>query len=771
MGPRRRRRGAGGHLAGPPAAGLAARRAVPRRRRGRADRGRPGGVRRRGDSSRSPPRGAGRRAARVRRRGLSGPPEARRVRRRGRGRAPVAARPPGGRGRRCRATARCRRAPVRPPRPGRDAARRARDGVLTGRARGRRRHSARRWLGPDGHSARRWLGPDGHSARRSPGRAGPRRGPGRRSGRMARRARALHRSAPVPGRRARAGLTVLARDRRGVPAAMDARVVGRSGGRQLGPEPRDALARHRRALPGRDPRGAAGRAGPALARARDAGHLVRASPEGARRRDGRAPRHLLPGASRAGPDRGRVRPRDRSGPVAGPGRPPRAPAGRRSAHRRLQDRCGDHGRPSRREPAARRVPAGRGAWSLRRCHDERGSCPGLPRPGRGCTGDAAAAAAERGRARCGDDRGPLHRGARHERRALRRSREPDLSDLPGPPQLPRPTGGAAAMTLTPREGRTAAELARLIDPTRLPTPEQEAVIEAPAEPLRVIAGAGSGKTETMATRVLWLLDNYDLRPEEVLCLTFTRKAAGEIAERVRRHLGRLRSVDAVAVARAGSRTGPTALGLGEPTMATYNSYAAGLVKEHGLRLGVDPDAALLSDAGQWQLVSQLVESWTEDLSVDNADSTVTAAVISLAQACHEHLREPAEVQNEIRELTAHIRALPRTADGSGPGAPYAEIAPVLASLDARAELMDLVQAFRRAKRERSVLDFGDQVAIAARLAALPAVAEAERSRYRVVLLDEFQDTSYAQLQLLARLFGSGHPVTAGRAAAAARTRC
>ena len=314
------------------------------------------------------------------------------------------------------------------------------------------------------------------------------------------------------------------------------------------------------------------------------------------------------------------------------------------------------------------------------------------------------------------------------------------------------------MTLTPREGRTAAELARLIDPTRLPTPEQEAVIEAPAEPLRVIAGAGSGKTETMATRVLWLLDNYDLRPEDVLCLTFTRKAAGEIADRVRRHLLRLRAADAAAGVQPG--TGPVGLGLGEPTMATYNSYAAGLVKEHGLRLGVDPDAALLSEAGQWQLVSQLVESWTEDLSVDNAVSTVTAAVISLAKACHEHLREPAEVQAELRALATRLRALPRAADGTAPGTPYGEVAPVLASLDARAELMDLVQAFRRAKRERSVLDFGDQVAIAARLAALPAVAEAERSRYRVVLLDEFQDTSYAQLQLLARLFGSGHPVTA-----------
>ena len=318
------------------------------------------------------------------------------------------------------------------------------------------------------------------------------------------------------------------------------------------------------------------------------------------------------------------------------------------------------------------------------------------------------------------------------------------------------------MSLNRRPGRSAAELARLIDPRRLPTREQEAVIEAPAEPLRVIAGAGSGKTETMATRVLWLLDNYDLRPEDVLCLTFTRKAAGEIADRVRRHLGRLRAADAASGAAPSAQqgTGLLGLGLGEPTMATYNSYAAGLVKEHGLRLGVDPDATLLSDAGQWQLVSQLVESWTEDLSADKAVSTVTAAVISLAKACHEHLRDPAEVRGEIRELAAGIRALPRAADDGKPGKPYAEVAPVLAALDARAELMDLVEAFGRAKRERSVLDFGDQVAIAARLAALPAVALAERSRYRVVLLDEFQDTSFAQLQLLARLFGAGHPVTA-----------
>ena len=72
-----------------------------------------------------------------------------------------------------------------------------------------------------------------------------------------------------------------------------------------------------------------------------------------------------------------------------------------------------------------------------------------------------------------------------------------------------------------------------------PTDEQTAVIEAPLEPALVVAGAGSGKTETMASRVVWLVANGIVRRDEVLGLTFTRKAAGELAERIQRRLARL----------------------------------------------------------------------------------------------------------------------------------------------------------------------------------------------------------------------------------------
>src|SRR5476649_666078 len=79
----------------------------------------------------------------------------------------------------------------------------------------------------------------------------------------------------------------------------------------------------------------------------------------------------------------------------------------------------------------------------------------------------------------------------------------------------------------------AAEIARALGQPP-PTDEQAAVIESPSSSCLVVAGAGSGKTETMAGRVVWLVANGLVRPDQVLGLTFTRKAAAELAARVRR---------------------------------------------------------------------------------------------------------------------------------------------------------------------------------------------------------------------------------------------
>jgi DNA helicase-2/ATP-dependent DNA helicase PcrA len=312
-------------------------------------------------------------------------------------------------------------------------------------------------------------------------------------------------------------------------------------------------------------------------------------------------------------------------------------------------------------------------------------------------------------------------------------------------------GSAAPAPVRRPAGPGAREIAEALGQPP-PTPEQVAVIEAPLAPLLVVAGAGSGKTETMAARVVWLVAGGQVAPDGVLGLTFTRKAAGELAERVRRRLRALRA--------AGLWTPDGATDAADVTVSTYHAYAGRLVREHGLRLGVEPEARLLSEAAAWQLAHQVVERWTGEMdSVDWAVSTVVEAVLTFSGECAEHLVDPADVETWLAARIERVAALPyddRKADGR-----YADIRTLLQSLQARRQLVPVVQAYRDAKRRADSLDFADQLEVAARLArSVPSLVTAERQRFPAVLLDEYQDTSTAQLEMLHALFGDAHGVTA-----------
>ena len=126
-----------------------------------------------------------------------------------------------------------------------------------------------------------------------------------------------------------------------------------------------------------------------------------------------------------------------------------------------------------------------------------------------------------------------------------------------------------------------------------PTEEQARVIAHRLSPLLVVAGAGSGKTATMAQRVVYLVATGQVRPDQVLGLTFTRKATAELDQRVASRLTGLGAAGMLpATAPDGAETGgdtADATDVGEPMIATYNSFAGSLVRDHGLRIGVDLD--------------------------------------------------------------------------------------------------------------------------------------------------------------------------------------
>lgn len=319
-------------------------------------------------------------------------------------------------------------------------------------------------------------------------------------------------------------------------------------------------------------------------------------------------------------------------------------------------------------------------------------------------------------------------------------------------------GEAAAVLPEPRFA--PGELADILGERNRPTEEQSAIIASPLTPRLVIAGAGSGKTATMADRVVWLVANGWVRPEEVLGVTFTRKAAGELASRIRAKLATLQRIASSDNGQYRFPDGVAGSDELEPKVSTYHSYASGIVSDYGLRLGIERDVVLLGGAQAWQLATEVVEAYDGDYEhFTAAKSTLVNAVMQLAGECAEHLREPAEVQRWLMDRVSEFAQLPyMSAAKKNPSQAAVDLG---AMLRTRASVADMVGRYQEAKRNRGVLDFGDLVALAAKIARdIPLAAATERARYKVVLLDEFQDTSHAQLVLFSRLFGGGHAVTA-----------
>ncbi|MEI5672463.1 MULTISPECIES: ATP-dependent DNA helicase [unclassified Nocardioides] len=297
--------------------------------------------------------------------------------------------------------------------------------------------------------------------------------------------------------------------------------------------------------------------------------------------------------------------------------------------------------------------------------------------------------------------------------------------------------------------------------------QQFAAITAPLEPAVVIAGAGSGKTTVMAARVVWLVATGRVRPHEVLGLTFTTKATAELQSRIReslRQAGLLPERGVRLVQPGSAEDEPEELE--EPTVATYHAYASTLLSEHGLRIGHEPDTRLIADASRYQLAARAVQRYTSAVDqLTDSPSHVVQYLLALDGEMSEHLVTP----DQVRAHDAVQRPLLEAGIATEHRKTYRAVnEKAIAAIDKRGELLGLVDAYRRLKTHHGLMDFSDQIALAARLAQdCPEVGELERGKFKVVLLDEYQDTSVAQALMLSRLFsgpdpeqGLGHPVTA-----------
>ncbi|MFF4246340.1 UvrD-helicase domain-containing protein [Streptomyces sp. NPDC001822] len=305
---------------------------------------------------------------------------------------------------------------------------------------------------------------------------------------------------------------------------------------------------------------------------------------------------------------------------------------------------------------------------------------------------------------------------------------------------------------------------RITDPEQLKellgipfTPEQTACITAPPAPQVIVAGAGSGKTTVMAARVVWLVGTGQVAPEQVLGLTFTNKAAGELAERVRKALVAAGVTDPDVI----DPDNPP----GEPSISTYHAFAGRLLTEHGLRIGLEPTTRLLADATRYQLAARVLrEAPGPYPALTRSFPTLVSDLLALDAELAEHLVPPVRLAEHDTGLLDELGTARLT---------NAELRKIPETAEARRELLGLTRRYREAKRSRDLLDFGDQIALSAELALTrPEVGAILRDEFRVVLLDEYQDTSVAQRLLLAALFGGGGAGgTAGHAVTAVGDPC
>src|SRR5437773_2281819 len=261
---------------------------------------------------------------------------------------------------------------------------------------------------------------------------------------------------------------------------------------------------------------------------------------------------------------------------------------------------------------------------------------------------------------------------------------------------------------------------RILD--RLNDTQREAVTH-DAGPLLIIAGAGTGKTPVVTGRIAWLIAQKKARPEEILALTFTDKAAAEIERRV----------DTLVPS-----------GYADVEIATFHAFGDRLLREHALELGLQPDFRVLSRAEQVIFLrDRLFQLPLERYRPLGDPTRHLQALITLISRCKDEDISPEEYAAHADRLAALARAAPEDEALRERAAQQLELARTYAKYQ---ELMGASGA----------IDFGDQIVHALRLLrSRPYVHGGLQRKYKYILVDEFQDTNWAQFEIV-KLLGARH---------------
>jgi len=262
----------------------------------------------------------------------------------------------------------------------------------------------------------------------------------------------------------------------------------------------------------------------------------------------------------------------------------------------------------------------------------------------------------------------------------------------------------------------------VLDIKKLNKEQKEAVVHE-EDPLLIVAGAGTGKTTVITQRVAYLIQKNKAEPEEILAVTFTEKAAEEMEERVDVLLP---------------------YGYVDLWVSTFHSFCERILEEHGLDIGLPGDFKILDQTAAWMLVRKNLEEF--DLKYYKPRGNPTRfihALINHFARCKDQGIYPEDYLEYGEELKTNLTDLPETEE-----------------TERIKEVANAYHVYQKLLLENSVLDFGDLINYCLKLFnERPHILQHYREKFKYILVDEFQDTNWAQYELVKTLAAPDNNLT------------
>jgi len=245
-------------------------------------------------------------------------------------------------------------------------------------------------------------------------------------------------------------------------------------------------------------------------------------------------------------------------------------------------------------------------------------------------------------------------------------------------------------------------------------PEQLKAVQHTNGPLMIVAGAGTGKTTVITRRLAWLIDQGLAKPDEILALTFTEKASGEMAERVDRLLP---------------------YGYVDLWVSTFHAFGERVLRDRALDLGLDPGFKVLSTPEQWFLIRQNMDDFK--LKYYRPQGNPTRFIYALVKHFSRLKDENITAEAYLAYAKKQQKLVNRT------DSEQREL------VEKTLEAAHAFSIYQQLLKKQGWMDFGDLIIeLLNLLQKRQSVLNDYRRRFKYILVDEFQDTNLAQYQLI-----------------------